>query len=102
MRCPVCKADNTTGPACRRCKADLSVLYDLEARRARALEAAQAAAARGSWPAVFRHALWADHLRRDAATCRLLAVACLLLGRREEARLWCARWQGQGESAQSV
>ena len=24
LRCPVCKADNTQGPACRRCKADLT------------------------------------------------------------------------------
>jgi hypothetical protein len=94
MRCPVCKVENTSGPACRRCRTDLSALYALEARRARALEAAHGAAARGSWAAALRHALWADHLRRDAATCRLLAVACLMLERRDEARRWCGRWQG--------
>lgn len=94
MRCPVCKVENTAGPTCRRCKTDLSVLYSLEARRTRALDAAHAAAARGSWAVALRHGVWADHLRRDAATCRLLAVACLMLDRRDEARLWSARWQG--------
>jgi hypothetical protein len=93
MLCPVCKADNTTGPACRRCKADLSALYALEARREIALVAAHTAGERGAWESAFRHALWADHLRRDAATCRLLALACLFLDRRDDARLWCARWQ---------
>ena len=34
MQCPVCKADNAQGPLCRRCKADLSLLFRLEARRA--------------------------------------------------------------------
>src|SRR5262249_17865113 len=33
MRCPVCKAENAQGPACRRCKADLSLLFAVEARR---------------------------------------------------------------------
>ena len=27
MRCPVCRADNTEGPQCRRCRADLSPLF---------------------------------------------------------------------------
>ena len=31
--CPCCKADNATGPACRRCKADLSLLFAIEADR---------------------------------------------------------------------
>ena len=34
IRCPLCKADNLEGPACRRCKADLSMLFRLEERRA--------------------------------------------------------------------
>jgi hypothetical protein len=33
MRCPVCKAENDQGPACRRCKADLALLWAVEARR---------------------------------------------------------------------
>jgi hypothetical protein len=41
MRCPVCKADNAQGPQCRRCKADLTVLFDLEAARRARLDAAR-------------------------------------------------------------
>ena len=33
LRCPVCKADNSAGRACRRCKADLSLLFALEEER---------------------------------------------------------------------
>ena len=40
MRCPVCKADNAQGLQCRRCKADLALLFQLEEQRARALEQA--------------------------------------------------------------
>jgi len=97
MRCPVCKADNATGPACRRCKADLSPLYKLEASRDAALDAAGAAAEVGDWLAVLAAAGWADHLRRDEMTCQLLGLACVMLGRFEEARAWAVRWQSLGE-----
>ena len=33
MICPVCRAENTSGPTCRRCRADLSLLAAVEARR---------------------------------------------------------------------
>jgi hypothetical protein len=41
MRCPVCKADNVQERACRRCKADLSLLWEVEARREALLAAAR-------------------------------------------------------------
>ncbi len=41
MVCPVCKAENAAGPACRRCKADLSLLFQLEEQRERTLAAAR-------------------------------------------------------------
>ena len=47
MRCPVCKAENAQGPACRRCKADLSLLFALEERRAWALAEARRLLAAG-------------------------------------------------------
>src|SRR5436309_2927847 len=34
MRCPVCRAENTTGPQCRPCRADRSPSFAQEARRA--------------------------------------------------------------------
>jgi hypothetical protein len=43
MDCPVCRAGNDEGPLCRRCKADLSMLFDLERlRRQRLTEAREA------------------------------------------------------------
>ena len=35
MICPVCRATNDQGPQCRRCKADLGLLFRLEAQRKR-------------------------------------------------------------------
>jgi hypothetical protein len=76
LRCPVCKADNTSGPACRRCKADLSLLFALEERRDGLLVEARAAVAAGqlALPA----AMEADALRRDEESLRLVALAALL------------------------
>ena len=49
IRCPACKADNAQGPACRRCKADLSLLFALEARRTAVMELARSEGAAGRW-----------------------------------------------------
>ncbi len=49
MRCPVCKAE-APGPQCRRCKADLAVLFDLESARRAQLEAAREHLAQGRLP----------------------------------------------------
>lgn len=78
LRCPVCKADNTQGPLCRRCKADLSLLFALEDQRQQALIEARRAAATGDWPAFRQKVEQADSLRRDDETKRLLALAHLL------------------------
>ena len=43
--CPCCRASNDTGPACRRCKADLALLFALEANRAEHFAAARVATA---------------------------------------------------------
>src|SRR5437879_5200097 len=80
LRCPVCKADNTQGPLCRRCKADLSLLFALEEQRRVVLDAARQAALRGEWRNVLAAAERADALRSDEESRRLLAVAHLLHG----------------------
>jgi hypothetical protein len=74
----VCKADNTQGLTCRRCKADLSLLFALEEQRGLALGAARQELAAGRWPEAHAQARRADGLRSDEESLRLLAVAALL------------------------
>src|SRR5262245_9673432 len=97
MRCPVCKAENAQGPACRRCKADLSLLFDVEARRGWELARARGAVAAGRWGEAAAHAAEADGLRRDGESLGLRAAAALL--GREFAEAWrCYRaWRAAAE-----
>lgn len=78
MRCPVCKADNPQGPQCRRCKADLSLLFVLEEHRRQKLAEARDWLRRGEWQAAREHAETANWLRSDEESRRLEAVAHLL------------------------
>lgn len=78
MRCPVCKADNPQGPQCRRCKADLSLLFALEEQRGRMLVEACSCLRRGEWQAAVEHAETANWLRGDEDSRQLAAVAHLL------------------------
>ena len=98
MRCPVCKADNLQGPQCRRCKADLSLLFALEEQRRRMLAEARRCFQRGEWRAAAHHAETADWLRNDDESQQLTAVAHLLEGRFAEAwqryQTWRAKCRG--------
>jgi len=78
MRCPVCRADNDDA-TCRRCKADLSLLFDVESARTDALQRAAYFAAKGDGLRTLQHAEAAHHLRRDAESWRWLAVGGLLI-----------------------
>jgi hypothetical protein len=40
MRCPVCRAENDQGPQCRRCRADLELLFAIEEQRGQVLDVA--------------------------------------------------------------
>ncbi len=80
LRCPVCRAENALGPSCRRCKADLSLLFELDEQRLATLAAARVAAGRGDWRSFGAWATRADALRSNDETRRLVAVACLLQG----------------------
>ena len=93
MRCPVCKADNIQGPNCRRCKADLSLLFTLEDQRRRALAQARLCLRRGQWSQAANHAEEADWLRGDEESRRLEATAHLL--QRDFAAAWESyqRWR---------
>lgn len=78
MRCPVCKAENSQGPQCRRCKADLSLLFALEEQRQRTLAEARRCLQRGDWQAAVEHAETAHWLRGDEESQRTRAAARLL------------------------
>ena len=86
LPCPVCRADNDAGPACRRCRADLSLCFAFEADRDRAVAAARFAAAQGQLDAAFRIMERAAALRQGDDVTRLHAVLALLAG--EYARAW--------------
>ena len=86
MRCPVCKAENAQGPQCRRCKADLSLLFALEEQRARTLAEARRLLAAGRADEADAAAAEADWLRSDEESRRLLAVTRLM--RRDFAGAW--------------
>ncbi len=64
LRCPVCRADNSTPPNCRRCRADLSDLWSLEVERERRLEACRRAAGAGHGAEILRQATSVQSLRR--------------------------------------
>ncbi|MHB1423180.1 MAG: hypothetical protein ACYC3I_08300 [Gemmataceae bacterium] len=87
MHCPVCKAVNAQGPQCRRCKADLSLLFALEEQRRRTLAEARRCLLRGEWQVAVEHAETADWLRGDEEARQLVAVAHLL------GRNFAAGWQ---------
>jgi hypothetical protein len=78
MQCPVCRAANDQGPTCRRCRADLSLLFDLDEQRHRLLAAARQALVRGQAGAALALAVRASGLRRDEEGRRLMAVCQLL------------------------
>ena len=78
MQCPACKADNAQGPLCRRCKADLSLLFELDAHREYTLLEARQSVREGRWDDAARLARRADGLRSDAGSRRLVAVTAVL------------------------
>ncbi len=80
MRCPVCKAENASGPACRRCRADLSLLFALEGQRNAALAEAYRCIGLGLWDQFLAHVERAAACRADDETRRLLVVGSLVRG----------------------
>jgi Flp pilus assembly protein TadD len=76
--CPCCRASNAAGPACRRCKADLSPLFALEARRDFLLADARRLAADGRFADALTVADEAASLR-SGDDARTLRAALLLL-----------------------
>ena len=80
ITCPACRATNDTPPSCRRCKADLSPLFDLQRRREGVLNSARKAIRDGDWDAADRQLREANRLRRGEDVRKLSAIVCLLRG----------------------
>jgi hypothetical protein len=76
--CPCCKATNLSGPLCRRCKTDLTLLFELAASRAQLLYETQLALHEGDGPRALRAATVAHQLQPNDDSRKLLAAACLL------------------------
>jgi hypothetical protein len=76
--CPVCRQRNEQPPLCRRCKADLSLLFALEAQRTRALTTGFRALAEGNADEALTQADRTEEMRIGTDARRLRALAHLL------------------------
>jgi hypothetical protein len=76
--CPCCKALNDAGPTCRRCKADLSLLFAVEGQRAAAVADAGHLASDGRFPEALAALDRAAQLRHTPDLPRLRAAVLLL------------------------
>jgi len=98
IRCPVCKAENTAGPQCRRCKADLSLLIQLEQHRDALYAAAVEDVRHGRFEEALTCAQRAHHLRHGDDTGRLLALIQLLRYDFASARQYCQHVRGEPDT----
>lgn len=89
ITCPCCRAANSEPMNCRRCKADLSLLWELEDQRQRLLERLGGLVEAGEWQTALAVAKRAHQLRPDTDTLRALAGMQLLNRQFEEA--WQSR-----------
>jgi Flp pilus assembly protein TadD len=86
LSCPVCRATNSQGPSCRRCRADLSLLFQLEEQRDRLLTEARDLLRQGQLNRTLALLGRAQDLRRDEDVRPLRSVCHLL--RRDFAAAW--------------
>ncbi len=78
LTCPVCRAGNDKGPDCRRCKADLSLLFAIERQREVVVASARAALAQGRFEIAFDELGRAGELRHGPDLLRLEAILSLV------------------------
>jgi hypothetical protein len=76
--CPCCKASNESGPNCRRCKADLALLFSLEAERIELVSAARRLLQQSQFEEAGAKLVRAERLRRGDDVRTLRAGAFLL------------------------
>ena len=87
IACPACRAENTER-TCRRCRADLGLLWDLEAQRERLLADAAEAIRRGDFDHALEFARSVREMRDGADVVRLIACIFLLRGEFAHAFAW--------------
>jgi hypothetical protein len=80
LRCPVCRAENTAVPLCRRCRADLSLLAAVEARRDGHLARARVALRDGRLADARDELTRAEELRTGPDVRQIRACLFLLSG----------------------
>src|SRR5262245_35134361 len=80
LSCPGCRAENTTGPACRRCRADLSLLMAVAARRDHHVSTARAAILDGRFDDALEELSRAEELQSGAPLRQIRACVYLLAG----------------------
>src|SRR6266508_3841413 len=78
ISCPCCKASNDAGPNCRRCKADLALLFALEGDRASRLERARRLATESRFASALAELNRAEQLQQGDEVVRLKAAVMLL------------------------
>ena len=79
IACPCCKASNATS-LCRRCKADLSLLFQIEESRAFHINVAKRFAADERWLDAQKHLRTAEELQAGSDVAGLQAAVLLHLG----------------------
>lgn len=84
IACPCCKAANASH-TCRRCKADLSLLFQIEDNRAFHIAVAKRFAADTRWNEALGHLRTAEGLRSGSDVAGLQAAVLLHLGEYSEA-----------------
>jgi len=78
--CPVCRAQLEQGPQCRRCRADVSLLFALRDQRDLALATAYQCLARQQFDRALAAADEVEVCRQDEESRRLVAAIHLLRG----------------------
>lgn len=80
VTCPCCRASNDAGPSCRRCKADLSLLFAVADRRGFLVSEARKFAAESKYTDALRSLEEAAALRTGDDVRWLTAAVRLLAG----------------------
>lgn len=78
LRCPVCRAETAAGTTCRRCKADLSLVAQIEAEREFRLRQVAEHLRAGSFDDALNELDLAQELRADHDIHRLRACVFAL------------------------